>query len=151
MTVRLGSGLVRNATAIVVALLLTGYVMQCNWISTVNHLNTQAHFATTTQILARLRALPDPNWDGKTVAVVGRYDMPSDFPFKPATGVASEFMTPTHMTLLARLLRDEASFVKADQSMPKVMEFAAARQPWPSPQSVGVVGGVGVVVLSKEP
>ena len=55
------------------------------------------------------------------------------------------------MTLLARLLRDEASFVKADQSMPKVMEFAAARQPWPSPQSVGVVGGVGVVVLSKEP
>ena len=150
VSVRLGSGLVRNASAIVVALLLTGYVMQCNWISTVNQLNTQAHFSTTTQILARLRALPDPNWDGKTVAVVGRYDMPSDFPFKPATGVASEFMTPTHMTLLARLLRDEASFVTADQSMPKVLEFAATRQPWPSPQSVGIVDGVGVVVLSKQ-
>ncbi len=150
MTMRLGSGLIRNASAIVVALLLTGYVLQCNWISTVNHLNTQAHYTTMTQILARLRALPNQDWDGKTIAVVGDYNMPSDFPFRPATGVASEFMTPTHMTLLARLMRDEASFVKADQSMPKVLEFAATRQPWPSPQSVGIIDGVGVVVLSKQ-
>ena len=66
VTVRLGTGLVRNASVLVAALLVTGYVVQCNWISTVNLLNTQAHFATTTQILARLRALPDQDWDGKT-------------------------------------------------------------------------------------
>ena len=76
--------------------------------------------------------------------------MPSDFPFKPATGVASEFMDPMHMTLIARLLRDEASFAEADKSLHGVIEFAANRKPWPSPQSVGVVDGVGVVVLSRE-
>jgi hypothetical protein len=150
VSMRLGSGLIRNGSALVAALVIVGYVMQCNWISTVNYLNTQAHFATTTQILARLRSLPDPNWDGKTVAVVGQYEMPSGFPFRPATGVASQFMDPSHMTLLARLMRDEASFVNADQSMSKVLEFAVARKPWPSPQSVGIVDGVGVVVLSTE-
>jgi Glucosyl transferase GtrII len=151
IAMRLGGSLSRNAAALVATLLTAGYVMQCNWISTVNHLNTQAHFTTTAQILARLRALPDQDWDGKTIAVVGRYDLPSSFPFVPSTGVASEFMTPTHMSLMSRLLRDEANFVKADPSMPKVMEFAAARQPWPSPQSIGIIDGVGVVVLSKEP
>jgi hypothetical protein len=149
VSLRLGSGLIRNASALVAMLLLTGYVMQCNWVSTVNLLNTQAHFATTTQILARLRALPEQNWDGRTVAVVGRYDMPSAFPFRPATGVASDYMDPTHMNMLARLMRDEASFVKADKSMARVMEFAANRKSWPSPQSVGIVDGVGVVVLSR--
>jgi hypothetical protein len=48
-------------------------------------------------------------------------------------------------------LRDEASFVEADRAMSRVMEFAATREPWPSPQSVGIVDGVGVVVLSKKP
>lgn len=149
VTVRLGNGLIRNVAALLAGLLITGYVMQSSWVSTVNVLNTQAHFTTTTQILTRLRALPDQNWDGKTIAVVGSYEMPSSFPFRPATGVASQFMDPEHMTLMARLLRDEASFVKADQSMPKVMDFAASHQPWPSPQSVGVVERVGVVILSK--
>ena len=150
VAMRLGSGLTRNASALVAALLITGYVMQCAWMSTVSYMNTQAHFTTTTQILTRLRSLPDQNWDGRTIAVVGRYDMPSSFPFIPSTGVASKFITPTHMALIARLMRDEASFVKADKAMPNVMAFAAVRQPWPSPQSVGIVDGVGVVVLSKE-
>ena len=150
VALQLGGGLIRNASAFVAALLIMGYVMQCNWISTVNYLNTQAHFTTMTQILTRLRALPDQNWDGRTVAVVGHYNMPSNFPFKPATGVASEFMDSVHMTLLARLMRDEANFVEADKTMPMVMEFAATRKPWPSPQSVGIVNGVGVVVLSKK-
>lgn len=140
----------RTATALVAASLLAGYVAQCNWISTVNHLNTMAHFSTTTQILARVRSNADPSWDGRTVAVVGSYDMPSSFPYKPATGVASRYMDPSHMTLMARLLRDEARFVKADQSMPKVMEFAATHAPWPSPQSVGFVEGTAVVVLSRK-
>jgi Glucosyl transferase GtrII len=151
VTLRLGGDLLRNVSLLVATLLLSGYVMQCNWISTVNTLNTQAHLATTTQILARVRALPDTAWDGKTVVVVGSYDMPSAFPFVPATGVANDFMSPMHMSLLARLLRDEASFVEADRAMSRVMEFAATREPWPSPQSVGIVDGVGVVVLSKKP
>ena len=146
---RSGSPQIRNVSIVASAVLLWGYLLQCNWISTVNYLNTLAHYTTLTQILARLRSMPEQNWDGKTVAVVGTYDMPSEFPFRPATGVASEFMTPKHMNLLARLMRDEAKFVRADDGLPKVLEFAANRRPWPSPESVGLVDGKGVVVLSK--
>jgi hypothetical protein len=149
LLVRGGSTLVRNGAVIAVTLLVGGYVMQCNWISTVNHMNTLAHYTTLTQVLARLRALPERNWDGRTVAVVGRYDMPSDFPFLPATGVANEFMAPKHMSLLAQLMRDEARFVRAGASMPRVLEFAARSGVWPSPDSVGIVDGMGVVVFSS--
>ncbi len=149
LILRTGRTLVRNATLLLSTLLLAGYVMQCGWISTVNYLNTAAHYATMTQILARLRALPDPAWDGETVLVVGRYDMPSEFPFKGATGVASEYIDPAHMNMLARLMRDEVQFRKADASMPGVLAFAASRKAWPNPGSVGIVDGVGVVVLSS--
>ncbi len=143
-----GAGtLLRNATALVATLLVAGYVMQCGWISTVNYLNTLAHYTTMTQVLARLRALPAQDWDGRTIAVVGSYDLPSDFPFRPATGVASEFMRPKHMNLLARLMRDEARFIDAQSAPPAVSQFAAGRKPWPSPDSVGIVDGMGVVVL----
>jgi hypothetical protein len=123
--------------------------MQCNWISTVNYLNTVAHYATLTEVLARLRSLPEGNWDGKKVAVVGAYDMPSDFPFKPATGVATEFMDAIHMDRLARLMRDEVTFVQADQTLPKALEYAATHAAWPDPGSVGVVDGMGVIVFSN--
>ena len=146
---RAGRAMVRNVSVLVAAVLIAGYVMQCSWISTVNYLNTQAHYATLTQILARLRSLPEQGWNGQTVAVVGSYDMPSDFPFKPATGVANRFMDPEHMTLLARLMRDEVRFVRADKTMPKVAEYGATHKAWPSPESVGLVDGVGVVVLSN--
>jgi hypothetical protein len=148
IVLRTGRTTIRNASAIAAVLLLAGYVMQCNWISTVNYLNTLAHYTTLTQILARLRSLPVQNWDGRTIAVVGTYDMPSDFPFKPATGVANEFMTARHMNFLARVMRDDARFVRADSTMPKVLEYAATRKPWPSPDSVGHIDGQGVVVLS---
>jgi hypothetical protein len=150
LLLRSGRTLARNASAVAVVLLLAGYVAQCNWISTVNYLNTMAHYATLTQVLARLRALPDPGWDGRTVAVVGSYDMPSAFPFRPATGVASEFMTAKHMNLLARLMRDEVRFVRADASLPDVLDYAARHEPWPSPHSVAVVAGKAVVVLGRQ-
>jgi hypothetical protein len=146
---RCGRMWARNASGVIALVLIAGYVIQCNWISTVNVLNTMAHYSTLTQVLARLRALPETGWDGKTVAVVGSYDMPSSFPFKSATGVATEFLDPRHMDQLARLLRDEARFVAADDTMPKVLEFAATHPRWPAPESVGVVDGMGVVVLSK--
>jgi hypothetical protein len=53
------------------------------------------------------------------------------------------------MDQLARLMRDEATFVEADKTMPKVLEYAATHAAWPSPGSVGVIEGMGVVVLSK--
>jgi hypothetical protein len=146
---RLGRTHVRNVSALAAIVLIAGYIMQCNWISTVNYLNTLAHYTTLTQILARVRSAPDQNWDGRTIAVVGSYDLPSDFPFKPATGVASEFMTARHMNFLARLMRDEARFVRADPDMPNVLKYAAGRKPWPSPDSVGFVDGHAVLVLSS--
>ena len=141
--------MLRNGVALLATALVAGYLLQCNWISTVNHLNTQAHFSTLTQILARLRSLPATDWDGRTIAVVGELDMKNDYPFKRATGVASEFMRASHMDKLARLLRDDAAIVVADEKMPAVLAFAAARPPWPHPSSVGIVDGVGVVVLGK--
>ena len=144
-----GPVLLRNAAMLGGALLVGGYVVQCAWISTINHLNTQAHLSTTTQVLARLRSMPDAGWDGRKVVVVGEYDMREDYPFKRATGVASEFMRAHHMNLMARLLRDEASFVKASDATPAAIGFAQAHPPWPHPASVGVVEGTAVVVLSK--
>ncbi len=141
----------RNISMIAAGFLIAGYVLQCNWISTVNYLNTQAHFNTLTQVLARLRSLPATDWDGKSVVVVGRYDMASDYPYTLSTGVANKYMDPNHMTAVARILRDEATFVAADASMPKVLEYAAAHAPWPSPSSVTVIDGRGVVVFARRP
>jgi hypothetical protein len=151
IVVRSGSTIARNVAIVFAAFLLAGYVMQCNWNSTVNYLNTQAHFNTLTQVLARLRALPDVQWDGKKVVVVGSYEMPGEYPFKIAPGVANKFMDANHMSLLARLMRDEARFVNADATMPKILEYAASHDPWPNPGSVAVVDGVGVVVFAKVP
>lgn len=145
---RSGHVVARNAAAAVAAVLVVGYVGQSNWISTVNYLNTQAHYATMTQILATLRALPDRNWDGRTIAVVGGLPMRVDYPFKRATGVASTYLDAGHMGQLARLMRDDAVVVRADETMPKVLEYAATQRPWPAPGSVAVVEGRGVVILS---
>jgi hypothetical protein len=129
--------------------LVAGYVIQCNWMSTVNYLNTSAHFATLTQVLARVRSIPDARWDGKTIAVVGTYEMTSEYPFKQYEAVAPKFMDAKHMDKLARLMRDEAIFVAADRTMPKVLAYAATHPPWPDPASISVVDGMGVVVFSK--
>jgi hypothetical protein len=149
IVMRAGRVVLRNLGLIGASLLIAGYVLQCNWISTVNYVNTVAHFDTLTQILARLRSIPDARWDGKKVVVVGRYDMPSGYPFKLSAGVAIKYIDPEHMTSLAHLLRDEATFVAADQSMPGVLAYAATHAPWPAPESVTVIDGVGVVILSR--
>jgi hypothetical protein len=141
----------RNGALAAGAVLLAGYVVQCNWVSTVNLLNTQAHMAAVTQVLARVRALPAEGWDGRTIAVVGRYDMTGDFPYRGATGVASEYLGARHMNFIARLLRDEARFVEPDSAPPGVAAFATGRPAWPHSDSVGIVGGVAVVVLSSRP
>jgi hypothetical protein len=151
ITLRAGRTMVRNAAAIVAFFLIAGYVIQCNWISTVNYLNTLAHFSALTQLLAKIRAIPDARWDGKTIAVVGTYDMSSAYPFKSGAGVAPRFLDAEHMGQLARLMRDDATFVQADQTMPKVLEYAATHPPWPNPAGVGVVDGMGVIVFSKVP
>lgn len=147
--VRAGGTMVRNVALAAGGVLLAGYVVQCNWVSTVNYLNTQAHMATVTQILARVRSLPDASWDGRTVAVVGRYDMAGSFPYRGATGVASEYLGARHMNFIARLLRDEARFVGPEDWPAGVAAFAAGRPVWPHPESVGISDGVAVVVLSQ--
>jgi len=140
---------IRNTSTVLAFFLIAGYIMQCNWISTVNYLNTLAHFTTLTQVLARVRSLPDKTWDGKKIAVVGKYNMSSDYPFKGTTGVATKYMDAFHMQHLANLMRDDVTFVEADNRMPEVLEYAALHAPWPNPASVGVVNGMGVVVFSK--
>ena len=151
IVLRGGRKLARNAGLVVATLLVAGYVIQCNWISTVGYLNTLAHTSTFTQILAQLRSVPDAQWDGTTIAVAGRYQMPNEYPLIPATGVATSFLDAPRMNMLARVMRERATFVAADESTPKVREFASTRPAWPRPGSVGVVDGVGVVVLSKPP
>lgn len=55
------------------------------------------------------------------------------------------------MGQLAPLMRDKATFVRADQTMPKVLEYPATHPAWPNPAGVGVVDGWGVIVFSKLP
>jgi hypothetical protein len=156
LIMRAGNVLIRNLSTVLAAFLIAGYIVQCNWISTVNLLNTQAHYSTLTQILSRIRSLPDTNWDGKKAVVFGSHKMWAGYPFKPATGVASDFMdanedaTPNHMQALAHLMRDDITFLSADQATPAAQAFAASHPIWPHPDSVGVVDGMAVVVLSKE-
>lgn len=146
---RSGIIFIRNGSVVLLFFLISGYILQCNWISTVSYLNTLAHYTTMTQLLSRIRSLPNEEWDGKKIAVVGTYDMRSDYPFKPATGVATEYLDASHMQKLARLMREDVTFVKASTDTPGAFNFASRNSPWPNPNSVGVIDGIGVVVLSK--
>lgn len=140
---------IRNLSIVLTIILAAGYIMQCNWISTVNYLNMLAHYSTLTQVLARIRSLPDEDWDGRNIVVVGEYAMNRDYPFKSATGVAVSFMDAYHMQHLARLMRDDVSFTVADETTPAALEYAASHPAWPHPASVGVKDGTGVVVFSR--
>jgi hypothetical protein len=142
--------LIRNSSIILTFFLIAGYILQCNWISTVNSLNTLAHYTTMTQVLSRVRSIPDTDWDGKKIVVVGNYNMPSDYPYKSATGVATEYIDAIHMQHMANLMRDDITFVEADSTMPEVMKYATTHSPWPHPASVTVINGKGVVVFSKD-
>jgi hypothetical protein len=146
---RAGPIVIRNASIALASFLVAGYILQCNWISTVGYLNTLAHFEKLTQILARVRSIPNADWNGKTIVVVGTYDMPNEYPLKQHEGTGGNFMDAKHMDRMAHLLRDEATFVAADQTMPKILEYAATHSPWPSPESVGIVDGAAVIVFSK--
>lgn len=146
---RTGQTLARNSSILLVSFLIAGYILQCNWISTVNYLNTFAHYSTLTQVLSRIRSLPEKSWDGKTIAVAGSYDMPSNYPYRSATGVATEFMDVGHMQKLADLMRDDVRFIPVGSNTPGALEYAANHPVWPHPESVAVVDGMGVVVLSK--
>jgi hypothetical protein len=147
---RAGPVLVRNLSTLLALFLIAGYILQCNWISIVNHLNMLAHYTTMTQILTRVKSVPSKSWDGLNVAVVGKYNMSSSYPFKGDTGVATKFIDASHMQHLARLMREDINFVAADHSMPKVMEYASENIQWPNSSSIGAVDGMAVVVLSKE-
>ena len=140
--------LVRNLAALLAILLVCGYLIQCNWISTVGYLNTQAHYLAMNRILAQVGTLPAEGWDGKTVAVLGRHAMYSEYPYKKATGLASEFIDVGHMQLLARLLRQDMTFIDIAEAPPATREYAARQKPWPYAGSLGVAGGMAVLVLS---
>lgn len=149
IVVRAGSILVRNLALVFASVLIAGYILQCNWISTVDQLNTYAHTSTLNQIISRVWVLPAEQWDGGKVVVVGSYDMPHGYPFKSATGVATAYIDASHMQNLARLMRKDITFVPLDKTMPSVAQYAATHPVWPHSGSVGVVDGVAVVVLSK--
>jgi hypothetical protein len=148
IVVRLGQTPIRNLALILASGLVAGYVMQCNWISTVNQLNTYAHYSTMSQILSRIKSLPAERWNGKMVVVAGAYKMPATYPFSPATGVAKQFIDSGHVQALAHLMREGILFIPINDSMPAVLEYAGHLPPWPDPASVGAVDGVAVVVLS---
>jgi hypothetical protein len=138
----------RNAAAVVAAGIVAGYVIQSNWISTVNLQNTTAHFAQATQVLTRARSLPASDWDGKTIVVAGSMPLFDDYPFRRATGVAPQFIRAQHLQRLAHLLRDPAKIVSIADADPSVQALARTLPPWPHPSSVTTVDGVALVVLS---
>jgi len=137
-----------NGTRLVTTFLIIGYLIQCNWISTVNFLNTQAHFYNFGQIMARVRSLPPESWDGQTIVVVGRYEMSGEHPYRPATGVASRFLDAEHMDYMARLLRDPIRVVAAAGRYAWAREYAEHRPVWPAGGSIFPMNHVAVVILS---
>ena len=141
---------VKNLSVVLTMVLIFGYALQCNWISTVNYLNTNAHYSTMTQILSRIKSLDVENWRETKVVVVGSYKMPSDYPFKRATGVSTTFIDAKHMQKLARLLREDIEFMPAEEINQQALDYAAKHAPWPSPSSVGMVDSMGVLVLSHQ-
>lgn len=145
---RAGHMWLRNGTVALGTLLIAGYLIQCNWISSVGHLNTLAHYSTATQVLSRLNTLPTEGWDGRTVAVFGGYGMHSGYPFKRATGIASEFIDVGHFKNFAMLLRDGRTYLTGDEAPASVQAHAATLPSWPKPDSIGIVEGMAVVVLS---
>jgi hypothetical protein len=149
IVLRSAPALLRNVAVVVAALVVAGYVIQCNWISTVNHQNSVAHFAQATQILARVRAIGDPRWDGTTIVVSGSMKLLEEYPFLRATGVASDFVRATHLQYLTRLLRDDVKVIPIEEASPAAQAAAATLPAWPNPQSVAIVDGVAVVVLGK--
>ncbi len=140
----------RNLALVAVIALLFGYVVQCNWIATVNHLNNVAHVSTMTQILARLKALPVEEWDGKHVLAVGGYRMRPDYPFEQQTGVAVSFIDSSHIDNLARLLREDVVFVSEQQASPTLLAYANNQPPWPLAGSISTFEGHAVLVLSHD-
>jgi hypothetical protein len=148
IVIRIGSTLLRNVFIILAFGLIGGYVIQANWISVVNQLNIYAHYSTMTQILTRIKSLPDNRWRGEKAIVVGSLELPSGYPYLHAVGVATDFIDAIHMQKLARLMRDGTVFVSADETTPSALEYATSHSQWPHSDSVGVVDGVAVVVLS---
>jgi hypothetical protein len=71
-----------------------------------------------------------------------------DYPFRRATGVATQFIRAQHLQRLARLLRDEATIVPVTDAAPQVQALARTLPAWPHPGSVGTLDGVALVVLS---
>ena len=144
--------LLRNLSIVFAAILIGGYIIQCSWISTVNYLNTLAHYTTLSQVIARVRSLPQ-EWNGEKVVVVGNYKMKQDYPYIRTTGVATDYIGAKyteHMNHLARLMRDEIVFIPANQTTRGALKYARTHSPWPHPTSVSVVDGVGVVVFSND-
>jgi len=148
---RAGPMLVRNLSGLLAMFLIGGYLIQCNWISTVGYLNTLAHYSTMTQIMTQIKSLPADGWDGRTVAVLGSHDMYTEYPFKKATGIASEFVDARHMLRIARLMREDMTFIDISEATPDARKYAAKQSPWPRPGSLGVAGGMAVLVLSQQP
>lgn len=139
----------RNLGVLAAGVLVAGYLVQANWISSVNHLNMLAHYSSMTRIVGRLHALPAEGWDGQTVAVSGSHPMYSGYPFRQATGVAPEFIDTQHMQRFAYLLRENMRFVDIADAPEAARQYAATHPRWPHPDSVAVAGGMAVLILSR--
>ncbi len=137
IVLRTGKIILRNLTIVTSIFIIAGYIEQCNWISSINYLNSQAHYATLTQILARIRSLEDKesNWDGKKAFIFGSYEMPEYRIFKKAAGVAPNFIRPQEIQDFSHVLRDEMIFLNKDQVSPRVIQFVSERPSWPHPAS----------------
>jgi hypothetical protein len=146
---RAGPIVIKNVSAVVASLVIFGYLVECNQISMVNYLNTVAHFSQTTQILARLRSLPSPQWDGATVVIAGSLPLYHDYPFLRGTGISNDFVAATHIQHLTRLLRDNVKVLPIEKADQQVRNLADSLPAWPNPASVATLNGIAVVNLGK--
>lgn len=148
---RCSGTVVRNLALLAACLIVYAYVVQANWMATVNYLNWNAHQLTMSRILARVDALGPGGWDGRTVAVHGKLNLVDSYPYKKETGVAVSFIDEEHFQKFARLLRQDVQVVRSKEMSAELLRSVAELPTWPAAGSVQLVGNTAVVVLSRTP
>ena len=148
---RCAGAIVRNAALVTAVLIVYAYLVQANWMATVNQLNWAAHQLTMSQILGRIDSLPRDAWDGKTVAVYGKLELVDTYPYRKQTGIAVSFIDEEHFQRFSRLLRQEVQVVTSKEMSADLRRTVEGLPTWPAAGSVQLVGNMAVVVLSRTP
>lgn len=144
-----GNIIYRNIGNLIAIIMIWSYIIQCNWVSTVNHFNNIAHFSIMTEVFSRAGTAKPESWDGKTIIVDGKYKMLSSYPYRKAGGVSPEYIDEEHMQSLTTLLRRDISIISIGNSDLSFQKLAKSLPVWPASGSLVIKDGIAIVKMSN--